>query len=526
MKKRKYLALLLAVAMTLTACGSSSSTETSGQTQAAEQQQDSKAADTDSKESEGSQKTLTVAYRSEAANLDPHNNQSLTAFSLEMLVYDRLVEKDSEGNIVPSLATSWEVIDETTIRFNLRDDVYFSNGEQLTAEDVKYTIERAETMPNSSSFMKSFDGAGTTVVDDFTIDIKLHNAFAPVYNYLASARGSIVCKSAMEEIGSDAYGRDPIGSGPLVFSKWVPGDRIEMTRNENYWGTKTVYETFIARFISEASSREIELETGGVDVALYIASGDIARLEENPNTVVYNEPGYSQTMITINQNTCTQLKDQKIREAFYKALDIEGIVAAVYGDTAVPAYSIFPPAITGYKQVGSDSYDPDAAKALLDEAGYDYSETIELMTTDDSTAISVCEAIKNMWESVGINVEILTYDSATMGEKVGAGEYQLQISTSSASSGDPDHALYEWKSEPHGLNTPQEIADLIAKGASTYETEERAAIYAEIQEKCWEYHGVIMIAFSNVTYGAGSNVQNLDVHPGNVPNFAGLTFTE
>ena len=95
--------------------------------------------------------TLTVAYRTEAANLDPHNNQSLTAFSLEMLIYDRLVEKNADGEIVPSLAESWEVIDDTTIRFHLREDVFFSNGEKLTAEDVKYTIERAETMPNSGT---------------------------------------------------------------------------------------------------------------------------------------------------------------------------------------------------------------------------------------------------------------------------------------------------------------------------------------------------------------------------------------
>ena len=522
MKKRSLLALLMALAMLLTACGGQYAGQQGGNSQqGGEQQQQPQQSQNDFDTT-----TLTVAYRTEAANLDPHNNQSLTAFSLEMLVYDRLVEKDSEGNIVPSLATSWEVIDDTTIRFFLRDDVYFSNGEKLTAEDVKYTIERAETLPNSSSFMKSFDGAGTTVVDEYTIDLKLHNPFAPVYNYLASARGSIVCKSAMEEIGSDAYGREPIGSGPLVFSNWVPGDRIELVRNENYWGNKTAYETFIARFISEASSREIELETGGVDVALYIAAGDIARLEENPNTVVYNEPGYSQTMITINQNACPQLQDVRVREAFYKALDIVGIVAAVYGDTAVPAYSIFPPAIMGYTEVGGDEYDPDAAKKLLDDAGFDYSQTFELMTTDDATAISVCEAVKNMWEAVGIKVEILTYDQATMSEKVGAGEYQLQISSSSASSGDPDHALYEWKSATHGLNTPQEIADLIAKGAATYETDARKDIYADIQESCWNYYGEIMIAFSNVTYGANSRVQNLDVHPDNVPNFAGLTFSE
>ena len=113
-----------------------------------------------------------------------------------------------------------------------------------------------------------------------------------------------------------------------------------------------------------------------------------------------------------------------------------------------------------------------------------------------------------------------------MTEKVGAGEYQMQISSSSASSGDPDHALYEWKSEVHGLNTPPEMMELIARGVQTYDAEERKKIYAEIQETGWNYYGELMIAFSNVTYGASSRVQNLDVQPGSVPNFAGLTFSE
>ena len=215
-----------------------------------------------------------------------------------------------------------------------------------------------------------------------------------------------------------------------------------------------------------------------------------------------------------------------MREALYKALDIVGIVNAAYENTAEPAYSIFPAAIAGYVQVGQDEYDPDAAKALLDEAGFDYSQTFELMTTDDATMISICEAAKNMWSAIGVNVNIATYDQATMGEKVGSGEYQLQISASAASSGDPDHALYEWKSAAHGFNTPQHIADLIEEGAASYDAAERNAIYAELQKECWNYYAEIMIAFPNVTYGANARVQNLDVQPGNVPNFAGLTFSE
>lgn len=506
--------LAICLAMTLTGCkGGSTPAGTEAQT----------AKETAKTQGNGKD-TLTVAYRSEAANLDPHNNQSLTSFSIELLIYDRLVDKDADGNIVPSLATEWEELDDTTIRFHLREDAVFHNGDKVTAEDVKYTIERAETMPGSSSFMSAFDGAGTAVVDEYTVDIKLHTPFAPIYNYLASARGCIVSKAEMEKAGSDAYGRKPVGSGPLVFSQWTAGDSIVLTRNENYWGEKTSYGKFVARFISEAPSRAIELETGGIDVAMHVAPSDIARLSENQKVKIYNEPGYTFTMITINQNSIPALADVKVREALYAALDIEGIVTAVYKDTAVPAYSIFSPQVAGYKQAGGDEYNLEHAKKLLEEAGYDPNTTLQLITTDSADSVSICEIVRNMWAQAGVNVEIVTYDQATQSEKVSSGDYMLQVASTSPSSGDPDHALWEWKDERLGFNTPDHVKELIAKGASVYDMDERKSVYEEIQGLCWDYYGEIPISFSNVVYGTGAGVVNMDVNPGNVPNFSKVSF--
>lgn len=473
---------------------------------------------------EQTDRTLTVAYRSEAANLDPHNNQSLTAFSIEMLIYDRLVEKDASGNIVPSLATSWEEIDDVTIRFRLREDAFFHNGQKLTAEDVKYTIERAEVMPGSSSFMSAFDGAATSVVDEYTVDIKFHRPFAPAFNYLASARGCIVCKPAMEEMGSDAYGRSPIGSGPLKFESWVAGDNITLVRNEEYWSQKVAYEKFVARFITETTSRAIELETGGIDIAMHVAASDIERLSENPNTVVYNQPGYTFMMITLNQVGCDTLKDVRVRQALYEALDVLGMIDAVYGNTAVMADSIFSPQVSGHVAVGADQYNPEHAKQLLDEAGYDYGTVLELITTDSSEQISVCEIARNMWEQIGVKVNIVTYDMATLTDKVSSGNYQMQISTTSPSSGDPDHAMWEWKDTRMGLNATEEMQELIQKGASLYDQAERNDIYAELQRLCWDYYGELPLAFINVIYGSRADILNMDVHPGNVPNFSRIAF--
>lgn len=505
---KRLTSLLLAMVLTasLVACGSKSN-------------EDGNTSDGD---------TLTVAYRAEATNLDPHNSQSLTAFSIEMLIFDRLVEKDADGNIIPSLATKWEEIDDTTMRFYLRDDVTFHNGEKLTAEDVKYTIERAEVMPGSTSLMSKFDGEGTTVVDDYTIDIKFHEPFGPVLNYLSSARGNIVCKSAVEEAGSDAYGRSPVGSGPMKFEKWVSGDSITLTKNENYWGDKPVYNTFVARFITEDGSRAIELETGGVDIAMNVADSDMRRLLDNKDVTIYNQPSLATLFMTINQDGEGHelFRDLRVRQAMYEALDIDTIIANVYSDTAVVADSIFSSQVSFYTPVGKPDYDPEHAKQLLAEAGWDSGKTFELLTGNaNQKHASLAEIICNMWAQVGINVKVSSVDTVTYLDRTANSAYDIQLSEMSASTGDPDHALWEWKDPGYGMEATDEIKELINRGRMTYDEETRAEIYAEMQKLCWDYHAAIPMAFTNVIYGTRANIQNMDANPGNVPNFAHVTFS-
>lgn len=181
---------------------------------------------------------------------------------MQRVVYDTLVVQNENGEIVPGLAESWEVIDDLTVRFHLREGVKFSNGQELTSEDVVYSLQRATTEPGSASMFSSFDGENTKAVDPYTVDICVKQPFAAIYNYLASSRGDIICKSAMEEMGGEAYGRQPVGTGPFVLSEWNTGDSLVLTRNENYWGDAPAYDKLTFRIITEAANRTIELETG------------------------------------------------------------------------------------------------------------------------------------------------------------------------------------------------------------------------------------------------------------------------
>ncbi len=507
----KILALTLCMAMLLTAC-SSGTASSSSKSQASSQ--------TTVKD------TLTVALKSEATNLDPHNNTSLNSFMIENLIYDRLVDKNTKGEIVPMLATKWEVLDSTTIRFFLRNDVVFSNGEKLTAEDVKYTIARAEVMTASKTYFSSFDGANTKVIDPYTIDIKMKTPFAPVFNYLASARGNIVCKKTMEAVGSDAYGRNPVGSGKMKFSKWVSGDRIELVRNDSYWGTKPSYKNLVLRVIIEPANRAIELETGGVDISFGIDPGDMDRLEKNKDTKIVEGPGYGYGYFAFNTMKFDLFKDIRVREALSIALDIPTLVDSVYKGNAEVANSVLNSKIFSYVNSGTIKYDPEKAKSLLKEAGFDFSKVITISTNEDVAAKDAAEIVQSMWKKIGVNAQIESYDLATMASKTTAGALMFYFQQSSAATGDPDQGMALWISKTSFVHDEKAIFDACALGKATYDTKERAKIYETAQKLAWDYHGQIPISYVNVVYGTRANVQNLDPHPGSTPDLSLITFTK
>lgn len=177
---------------------------------------------------------LTVAFRNEPANMDPTGSSSLTAFCIQFQNFDRLIINNGDGTFAPSLAKEWEQIDSLTYRFYLQEGVKFHDGSEMTADDVVYTIARAEKSSFSSSFFGYFNGEACKAVDKYTVDISTYEPFAPFLTYLSSSRGSIVPKAYIEKVGDEEFGRKPIGTGAFKFDSWTSGDNITMVRNDNY----------------------------------------------------------------------------------------------------------------------------------------------------------------------------------------------------------------------------------------------------------------------------------------------------
>lgn len=520
-KKVRILALTLVALMLLAACSPS---QPQGSNPTNPPANSGEPAATDPGPSTPAKDDLVVAVSTEPSSLDPHNVNMVTAFMIGQHVIDRLFVADANYNITPSLAEEYKWLDDTTLQVKIREDVDFTNGQHMTADDVVYSIQRACSMSQSAATFSYFDGPNTEKVDEYTVNIKLKAAYPNALRILAGGRGGIVCKSAIEEMGEDAYGRTPVGSGAFIVTNWSSGDRIELTRNDNYWGNKPAYKDLTFRIITENASRTIEIETGGVDIAFDVGADDVSRLEADPNVNIVKAASSTMNYIIINSVNFDTLRNQKVREAMHMAIDMKVIVDVVYKGFAVEAESLSPNSTTEFAKVGPNTYDPEGAKALIAESGFDTSTPIVLQIYKNQQIQSMAEIISNMWKAIGLNVEIEVVDRATMVTNNSAGQTPMCITSVTCSDGNIESVFRMWETTAMAYTDDEELVNRIKAAKGMVDDAERKAAYAEIQQECWDLHTVIPLAVAENIFGVRSNVQGFVFHPDKTPNLTGITF--
>lgn len=451
--------------------------------------------------------TITIAHWEEPTTLDPQAQGKMSCGAVSTQIYDTLVTLDENGQPLPCLAESWEQIDDTTFRFYLREGVKFHNGDTLTAEDVRYTIERACTNPGSSSTFITFDPENTKAIDDLTVEIKLKSPDASIYDTLNGQRVAIVCKRAIEEMGEDAFGHAPVGTGPYKLEEWVTGTELHLTANEDYWGEAPKTPNLVYKIITESANRVIEMETGNADICLNVLASEVPRLQEAEGISVEMGPGYQYTTITFNMQDPV-LSDVRLRQALAYAIDREAIVDAVYGDTATVADSIMPTTILGAKTYDPNMYDVEAAKQLIAEAGYGDGLTLNFVVQPLEEMQRLTEAVQNMWKQIGVETNVSTAEVAAY---LAQGN-TLQVGIRNGSASDPASTLIIYDSAfGDRLNSNNaELDKMLADAKGIYDTEKRAEAYYDICDYLWEQKWTIPLAFKNTIYAVSDKVEGFE----------------
>lgn len=359
------------------------------------------------------QKVLTVGAATFPESLQS-GVASFTSQSLVMQTNETLIMRDNAGAFMPWLAERWEAIDDTTWRFHLRKGVKWHDGKDFTAADVKFTIDRVVDPKTAYGlFGRIGQVTGAVVVDAHTVDIKTKTIFPT----LAKGLSDIVIepKHYYEQVGPDVPKRKPLGTGPWVAQNWVPGDRYELTAFKDYWNGAPKVDRLVIRQIPEAATRISALISGEVQVIEEVPVDVIAEIEASKRAKVLSVPTSVGLVLTYDVRR-PPFDNPKVREAMDYAVDKNLILQEILkGRGEVLQGQLLTSKAFGHNPaIKSRPYDPTKAKQLLQEAGFDFSKSIAIMTQSGKylSDVDISNAVAGMLREVGVKTDVNVVESA------------------------------------------------------------------------------------------------------------------
>lgn len=433
--KRMLAGMMTAVlAFSLAACGGGSQSAANPDSTAAAPSTPDTA--TATANATASDEELTVALMSEPTTLFALGGTTTeSGLIIENAISGRLLEYDaSTGEISPSLADSYELVDDTHAKFHIRDGACYSDGTPVTAADVLYSFGVAQEAANS--FTTYMDLANSTAEDDQTVVIAF-TEYVPGWEQLFANPAATITSEANVTAagGAEAAGHNPpIGCGRYVFKEWSSGQYITIERNENYWDDSYTgyYKTIRFTFIPDAAARVLALQSGDADVAQRIAMSDYMALQNNPDAK--GIPFSTDRVFSMFFNVQSDIfSNEKVREAVAHAIDPQAVNALQnMGQGQVVQGWLTPthPYYKEYYEGGHPAYDPEQAKALLAEAGYPDGFDCTMVT--QATTQQIATVLQESLRQVGINMEIQTLEQSTYVATMRAGDYDCYVGATTA----------------------------------------------------------------------------------------------
>lgn len=440
------------------------------------------------KAANGKRDSLNFAILAETKELDPHKSSDTLTYILLLQVFDPLIKIEPNGSLTPALAEKWEISkDGKTILFTIKKGVKFHNGDILNVQDVVYSLNRAIASPYTSKFtgvMKSAEA-----VDDSTVKLNLKHAYGPILYCIANPSLAIVSKKAVEAAG-ESFGKNPIGTGPYKFVKWVSGEKIDLTRFDDYFRGPASIKNVTFKFITDVTTASIALEKGEIDVLHNPSKSDRAAQMANKNLKYYETDSAYYYHISMNNKT-GPFSDRRVREAVSYAIDRKNIILGGLDGIGSPVEVPMPPSAFGFPaDFKNDPYNPEKAKQLLAEAGYPKGLTVKFKINQAAMYSKPAEVIQEQLRKVGINAELELMERATyLDEVTKKFNYDISLYVITALLPDADYVCYTRLHSSmlgNGNNfTVTNIPKLDAaldKGRTSQNKEERLAVYKEVSQ--------------------------------------------
>lgn len=446
---------------------------------------------------------LHLYMEADPASLDPIQAVDVYRGRMVVYLYDGLVQY-GQGQTQPNLASSWEISDDGTVyTFRLRDDVAFHNGRPFSAEDVKYSFERALRPESRSPLTWVFDfilGAdamiegqaqaleGVRVIGSHVVEIELTQPFAPFLSLMAMPAAHIVPREEIEAKG-EGFSEAPVGTGPWVFESWAHDDVIRLTANSRYHAGEPQTKGMEIRIIPETTTVIAEFERGSLDWAdlneFPKPEYDRFASDSHWRAGIHAEPALITYYLALN-NAKPLFEDRRVRQALNYAIDVEAIARTIYPSEMIPSHGPIPPGLPGYREDGEAyGHDPERARQLLADAGAtDLSFDVFFRTLALNQRF--LEAVQANLAQVGVTMNLRQRDWTAVRQAMQQGELDAYLANWYADYPDAENFLYPlFYSEMAGAGgnaafyANPDVDALILEARRTLDDVERVALYAQ-----------------------------------------------
>lgn len=474
---------------------------------------------------------LIIAQDGESKSLDIHQGNDGFSLRANRLIYSRLVEADENMQIHPGLAESWKQLDDKTMQFNLRKGIKFHNGDDFTAEDVKFSFERMMNSPRIAFVLPPIERID--IVDDYTVNIVTKTPFGPLLAHLSHPALGMVSKKLLTE-NPEALKEKPIGTGSYKFKEWIYGDKLVLEKNEDFYDkNERRLKYIIFKNVVEASNRAIGLETGEIDIATPISSVDEENIKNNPKLQLLTKPSISYTYIGMNM-TKVPLNDIRVRKAINYAIDKQAIIDVILNGNGKIATSPIAPGVFGFTDKTKNyEYNVEKAKELMKEAGYENGFTTSILVFSGEANTQTAEIVQAYLKEIGIDLKIEIVEVSAYWDMTERGVHNLFLGSWGVVTGDADYGLYAmYHSSAKGgagnrdFYENEKVDELLDKAKTEIDPETRKKLYEEAQILIVNDAPDVMLYNRNLTVGAQKYIKGLGIHPVTLYNFATVYIEE
>lgn len=486
---------------------------------------------------------LVLAVLSDASSLDPHGSNDVPSSVVQANIYETLVNRNDNNEIVPGLAESWEQVDELTWSFKLREGVKFHDGEDFNAEVVKMNLERVldEAVASPRYFLYEMV-TSVEAISDYEVEITTEYPFAPLLAHLSHNGGGMISPAQITadyealEGGADpgsVVSQEPVGTGYFKFDSWSPGSEIKLVKNEEYWDTPANVDSVTFRVVPDSQVRAADLETGNVHIIDPVQPNEVERLNNSGVASVMQTPSSSLAYLGFNTEK-EPFNDPLVRQAISYAIDRQAIISGVYEDFGIPAIGPLAPGIFGYTEdIEAVEFDMDQARSLLEEAGMAEGFTTSIWTNDNPQRQAIAVLVQEALAELNIEVSIEVMEFGAYLEQTAAGEHDMFILGWSNPTGDADYGMYAlFHSSQHGnpgnrsFYTNEEVDALLDEGRREADPDARAALYAEAGQLLTDDAPMAFLLHTEYLNGISDKVEGFSIDTSGIYQLKDVTISE